>query len=130
MKDESQQRVLVDEIRTHARVIATQVTKKRDAFFDPDDTAVRDSIEHRLELIAEASGKLPKSFRRANPQVPWDELDEFRFMFAHPYEDATPAPADHERAWHFALEQVPFIDRRLDRPRFPKASQREEATGP
>ncbi len=124
MKDEREQRVLVDEIRTHAQAIATQVRKKREAFFDPGDTAVRDSVEHRLELISEAAGKLPKSFRQANPHVPWVELDEFRFMFAHPYEDAAPAPPDHERAWRFAVEQVPAIDRRLERPRFLKGSQR------
>ncbi len=123
MKDESQQRVLVDEIRAHAQAIATQIKKKRDAFFNPVDTAVRDSIEHRLELIAEAAGKLPKSFRQANLQIPWEELDEFRFMFAHPYEDAAPAPLDHERAWRFAVEQVPSINRRLERPHFPKGSQ-------
>lgn len=126
MKDESQQLVLVDEIRTHARAIAIQVRKKREAFLDPADTAVRDSIEHRLELIAEAAGKLPRSFREANPQIPWEELDEFRFMFAHPYEDATFAPPDHDRAWRFAVEHVPSINRRLERPRFPKGSPHEK----
>ncbi|MDE1822501.1 MAG: DUF86 domain-containing protein [Euryarchaeota archaeon] len=127
MKDETQQRVLVDEIRSHARAIATQVRKGRDAFLDPTDTSARDSVEHRLELIAETAGKLPRSFRQANPRVPWEELGEFRFMFAHPYEDATPAPPDHERAWRFAEEQVPKIDRRLERPRFPRGSKREQA---
>ncbi len=123
MKDETAQRVLVDEIRTHAHVIATQVKKKREAFFDPADSAVRDSIEHRLELIAEASGKLPRSFRANNPSIPWEVLDEFRFMFAHPYEEATPSPPNHERAWRFAVESVPAIDRNLSRPRFSRVAR-------
>lgn len=122
MKDEVEQRVLVDEIRTHAQAIATQVRKRRGAFFDPLDTSVRDSIEHRMEQIAEAAGKLPRSFRQANPSIPWEELDEFRFMFAHPYEEATPAPPDHERTWRFAVEQMPLIGRRFERPRFPMGS--------
>ena len=120
MRTRIDQRVLVDEIRTHARAIATQVRKKREAFFDPDDSSVRDSIEHRLELIAEAAGKLPPAFRGAHPAIPWEELREFRSMFAHPYDDASPSPPDHQRTWRFAVERMPLIDRQLERPRFPR----------
>jgi uncharacterized protein with HEPN domain len=118
LSEEQRIRVLVDEIRTHARVIAGQVRKGRDAFLDPQDPAVRDSVEHRLEQIAEAGGKMPKSFRAANPSIPWAELDELRSMFAHPYDSPTPEPPDHERSWRFAVDQVPAIDRRLERPRY------------
>lgn len=121
MNDVHQQRVLVDEIRAHARAIAVQVRKGRIAFFDPADTAVRDSVEHRLEQIAEAAGKLPKGFTEANPTIPWDDLRDLRKVFAHPYDEAVPKSVDHDRSWRFALESVPGIDRRLERPRFARA---------
>ena len=118
MKDEGQQRVLVDDIRNHARLIALQVRKGRDAFFDPTDPAVRDSVEHRLELSAEAAGKLPQAFKDANPRIPWSDLGELRGTFAHPDEEGTPSSVNHDRTWGFAIHDIPSIDRRLERPRF------------
>ena len=122
MRPQDRWRVLADEMLTHARAIAQQVHKGRAAFFDPQDPVVRDAVEHRLELLAEALGKLPKAFADANPGVPWSSLRALRHEFAHPYEDAIPRPADHERVWRFVLEDLPPIARKLERPHFPKSA--------
>jgi uncharacterized protein with HEPN domain len=119
VKSVVEQRILVDEIREHARLIAFQVKKGREAFFSPSDSAVRDSVEHRLELIAEAAGKLPAGFRRGNPGVAWSALIELRSMLAHPYESPAPRPINLTRVWRFAVDELPRIDRKLERPRFP-----------
>lgn len=110
---------LVSEIQRHASVIALQVSKGADAFFDPMDDAVRGDIEHHVELMSEAAGKLSRSFREVNGGVPWDELVSLRTDAAHPYDEGRAGPLKPERLWEFARVVVPQISRKLRRPRFP-----------
>jgi len=109
--------VLIDEIRAHARAIMLQTKKGREVFFNPEDPAIRDAVAHRLELLAEAAGKLPKGFAEQNPGLAWSELPVIRRLVAHPYDDALPRPVDSERLWRFVTEEVPAFERKLERPR-------------
>ena len=110
---------LVTEIGRHTSAIGFQVAKGRAAFFDPTDDAVRGDIEHHVEHMAEAANRLSRSFRGANPQVPWERLAALRIEAAHPYDEGKTGPLDPERLWDFARETVPQMARKLRTPRFP-----------
>lgn len=125
MKDSSDRNLwLVSEMRRHAELVARQVSKGREVFLDTDDDAVRAAVEHHLELMAEAAGKLSRSFREVNPEVPWERLAGLRVDAAHPYDEGKTGPLAPERLWSFVNEDLPSITRRLARLR-PAARRRD-----
>lgn len=42
-------------------------------------------IERYLEIVGEAAGKVSAAFRAAHPEIPWQELKDFRNVLAHEY---------------------------------------------
>jgi uncharacterized protein with HEPN domain len=114
-------RYLVDQMLTHAEVIAVNVRRGRDDF-ETNPTS-RYAVEHASELFAEAAEKVGRPFKSANPDVPWDRLRELRRMVAHPY-DVGADPMRVDQTWRFARNDVPRIVRKLRRPRFPKVDDR------
>jgi uncharacterized protein with HEPN domain len=111
-------RYLVDQMLTHAEVIAVNVRKGRDVF--ETDPSTRYAVEHASELLAEAAEQVGRAFKTANSAVPWAGLRELRRTVAHPY-DAGGDPTRVEQTWRFARDDVPRIVRRLRASRFPKA---------
>ncbi len=109
-------RYLVDEMLTHAELIAVNVKRGRDAF--ETDPTIRYAVEHATELIAEAAEKTSRGFKTANPLVPWDLLREQCRVSAHPY-DVGAAPQNVEKLWRFARDDVPAIVRRLRKATLP-----------
>jgi len=110
-------RYLVDQMLTHAEVIAVNVRKGRDVF--ETDPTTRYAVEHAAELFAEAAEKVGRAFKNANPGIPWDRLRELRRIVAHPY-DPGADPTHVEQTWRFARDDVPTISRKLRGSRFPK----------
>jgi len=111
-------RYLVDQMLTHAEVIAVNVRKGRDEF--ETDPTTRYAVEHAAELFAEAGEKTGRAFKTANPTVPWDRLRELRRILAHPY-DVGAAPTHLEQTWRFARDDAPAIARKLRGSKFPKS---------
>jgi uncharacterized protein with HEPN domain len=111
-------RYLVDQMLTHADVIAVNVRKGRDEF--ETDPTTRYAVEHASELFAEAAEKVGKAFKGANPGVPWARLRDLRRMVAHPY-DPGADPTHIAQTWRFARDDVPPMVRKLRRSKFPKA---------
>jgi uncharacterized protein with HEPN domain len=110
-------RYLVDQMLTHAEVIAVNVRKGRDVF--ETDPTTRYAVEHATELFAEAAEKAGRAFKSANPGIPWDRLRELRRIVAHPY-DPGADPTHVEQTWRFARDDVPTISRKLRGSKFPK----------
>ena len=48
------------------------------------------AVCRNLEIIGEASRKVPPDFRAANPEVPWREMNDLRNVLIHNYEGADP----------------------------------------
>jgi len=110
-------RYLVDQMLTHAEVIAVNVRKGRDVF--ETDPTTRYAAEHAAELFAEAAEKIGRAFKNANPAIPWDRLRELRRLVVHPC-DPGADPTHVEQTWRFARDDVPTISRKLRGSRFPK----------
>ncbi len=111
-------RYLVDQMLTHAEVIAVNVRKGRDEF--ETDPTTRYAVEHAIELFAEAAEKIGKTFKSTNSGVPWELFRELRRIVAHPY-DAGADLTHIEQTWRFARDDVPKITRKLRGSRFPLA---------
>jgi uncharacterized protein with HEPN domain len=79
---------------------------------------LRDGLWRHVLQFLESGTKLGRSFRSANPLVPWETIDELRQEMTHDYPEV---PAQRVRA--FARERIPSIVRKLRRARFP--SERE-----
>ncbi len=83
---------------------------------------LRDGLWRHVLQFLESGTKLGRSFRNANPLVPWALIDELRQEMTHDYPEVAP-----ERVWSFARERIPGIVRKLRRARFPPARDGSEA---
>ncbi len=108
-------RYYAKEILRHAAVIASIVARGK-AEVEQDDVA-RYAIEHAVELLAEAAGKVSNPFKTVNPEIRWAGLRMFRREVAHPY-DTGKGPVAFKEVWLFASVEAPKIARKLRRPDF------------
>ena len=107
---------MVDEMLTHAELVAANVKRGRDTF--EVDSTVRYAVEHAVELFAEAAERTSRALKSANPLIPWERLRELRHDVVHPCEVGA-APQSVERLWRFARDDLPAIVRHLKKSKFP-----------
>jgi uncharacterized protein with HEPN domain len=62
------------------------------------------AVCRNLEIIGEASKKIRREFRAANPQVPWREMSALRNVLIHNYEGADP-----ELVWAIVERDIPRL---------------------
>ena len=75
------------------------------------------ALERALEVIGEASSKIPVAVRRRYPEIPWPQMSALRHRLAHGY-----FSIDAERLTRIVQEELPMT---LDRLR---AAARAEGT--
>jgi|AntRauTorckE6833_2_1112554.scaffolds.fasta_scaffold17317_2 uncharacterized protein with HEPN domain len=68
----------------------------------------QDAIIRRLEIIGEASKKLPENFRNKYSDVPWREMAGMRDILAHQY-----FGIDLEIAWETIKNKIPEIEPKI-----------------
>lgn len=111
MKDEeTRDRYLVDEMLRHLEVLAEVVRGGKPAL--ASNAVTRYAAAHAIELVAEAAEKVSRSFKNANPSVPWNELRPLRREVAHPY-DVGAESVNVDQLWRFATADAVRISRRL-----------------
>lgn len=69
--------------------------------FRTDEKTV-DAVIRNLEIIGEASNKIPKNIREKYPNVPWDEMYRMRNKAIHEY-----FGVDHEIIWDIVINYLP-----------------------
>lgn len=87
-------------------------------FFDIRSPEIRDATELRILHFTETATKLGRTFRNANPLVPWDELDRLRNDLALEYPEVKA-----ENVWRFLTDDLPGLVAKLRRARFPVESE-------
>jgi uncharacterized protein with HEPN domain len=73
------------------------------------DLFVRDRMRHsavirEFEIIGEAVGKLPESMKETCPDVPWQDIKDFRNLLAHEY-----FGVDLEIVWNTICQDLPIL---------------------
>ena len=69
--------------------------------FKNDEKTV-DAVIRNLEIIGEASNKIPKRIKEKYPNVPWDEMYRMRNKAIHEY-----FGVDHEIIWDIIVNYLP-----------------------
>ncbi len=69
--------------------------------FKSDDRTV-DAVIRNLEIIGEASNKIPKNVRDKYPSVPWEEMYRMRNKAIHEY-----FGVDYEIVWDIVVNYLP-----------------------
>ena len=104
----------VDRMLREAAAAARYVAGGKERFFDLRTPEFRDGAELRTLHFAETATKIGKPFRRANPLIPWADLDQLRNDLVHEYPEVKA-----EGVWRFVHDDLPPIVARLRRASYP-----------
>lgn len=63
---------------------------------------IESHVARQLEIIGEAVYRLPQSFKKAYPHVPWREVAALRHIIVHDYWEL-----DYERLWSIVRDHLP-----------------------
>jgi len=63
---------------------------------------VVDAVVRNLEIIGEASNKIPEDIKNRYPQIPWDKMYGLRNRISHEY-----FGLDYEIIWEIISKQLP-----------------------
>lgn len=70
--------------------------------------AIRFACERAFQIIGEAAGSIPESFRDEHPSVPWSDMRRYRNFLVHVYDKVDPA-----KVWAIIEHDVPTLRDRL-----------------
>lgn len=90
----------IDLIESYTRNLA------KSAFLDSKEK--QDAVIRRLEIIGEATRRLPKEFTAAHPEVPWPRMIAMRNRLIHAY-----GRVDLELTWVVVERDLPKLKREL-----------------
>ena len=78
-----------------------------DAFLADEKTA--DAVIRNLEIIGEASRRMPEDCRKLHPAVPWPQMAGLRNRIVHDY-----AGVDLAIVWEIVTRSLPELRKQLD----------------
>lgn len=110
---EARTRALVDRMLREAGAAGRYAARGKAAFFDLRTPEIRDATELRVLHFAETATKLGRSFRNANPMIPWDALERLRNDLVHEYPEVKA-----ERLWQFLHDDLSPLVTKLRKARF------------
>jgi uncharacterized protein with HEPN domain len=93
-------RLYLEHIRDSIALIEDRVAGKTFESFVADG-ALRDSIERRVEIISEASRRLPADMKARYPDLPWPAIAAIGNVLRHDYYAVEP-----EVLWRIATEDL------------------------
>ena len=74
-----------------------------------DSYDVQDAVLRRLEIIAEATKKLPEDLRNMHPAVSWKSIIGLRNIIAHAYNEV-----NLEEIWEIVTQHLPETKRQME----------------
>ena len=69
-----------------------------------DDRKTYSAVIREFEIIGEAVGKLPESYRERRPDVEWQDIKDFRNLLSHEY-----FGVDLEIVWKIIEDDLPDL---------------------
>ncbi len=74
----------------------------QDIFYQ--DRMRQDAVIRRIEVIGEATRRIPADFRTAHPEIPWQEMAGMRSKLIHEYDRV-----DLVEVWNVAQRDIPVL---------------------
>lgn len=74
-----------------------------------DDTRTVFAVTRCLEIISEASRRLPETFKARHPNIAWREMAAAGNIYRHEYEDVAP-----RRVWQTLTVSLPLLRAVID----------------
>lgn len=71
---------------------------------------ITDAVIRNLEIIGEASNKLPQVFKSKHPEIPWSNMYKLRNIVSHEY-----FGVDYEIIWEIIKFELPENKRQLEK---------------
>lgn len=68
----------------------------------------QDAVIRRVEVIGEATKRIPEEFKQQHPGVPWKEMSAIRNILIHEYEDV-----DTAILWDTATQDIPSLKEKI-----------------
>lgn len=62
-------------------------------------------VERGIEIISEASRRLPHELKARHPQIPWSKVAGIGNILRHDYQDVA-----HDVLWHVVRENLPPLE--------------------
>jgi len=72
------------------------------------DKKSKDAVARNFEIIGEAASKLPKGFKKENPQIDWPGVIGFRNILVHDY-----FGIDYSIVWTIKTEHLPKFEEEI-----------------
>ncbi len=69
-----------------------------------NDRKTYSAVIREFEIVGEAVGKLPESFRKIRPDVEWQDIKDFRNLLSHEY-----FGVDLEIVWNVIEDDLPVL---------------------
>ena len=100
-------RLLLEDIR-YAIDMVRRFTPPERATFDAD-LPLQSHLLRYIQIIGEASWRLSKTCKAANPQVPWQRIASMRHVLVHDY-----FRVDLDQVWNVASQHIPLLQPQIE----------------
>jgi uncharacterized protein with HEPN domain len=98
-------RVPLTDIRDAIRRIERYTKGETAASFEKNEL-VRDAVERCIEIISEASRRIPAELKALHPEIPWAKVAGVGNVFRHDYDEIYPP-----LVWEIITEYLPALRR-------------------
>jgi uncharacterized protein with HEPN domain len=100
-------RLYIDHIREEVEyLLECQQGLTREALVE--DGTLKRAVVRSLEIIGEATKKLPDEFRRQHDQIPWSQMAGMRDVLIHDY-----FGVDYDIVWDVLTKEIPTLRNQL-----------------
>jgi uncharacterized protein with HEPN domain len=100
--------VYVRHMRDHARE-AVEMARGRSRGDLDADRMLNLSLVRLMEVIGEASRRVPNEFRSGYPRVPWRDISDLRNQLIHAYDTV-----DFDTLWRIIQDELPPLIEQLE----------------
>lgn len=100
-------RVYLDDIIESCDRIAKYIKDSDKANFE-NNVEMQDAVLRRLEIIGEATNRLPKEFKEQNAEIEWRKATGMRNILIHMYDEV-----DFDIVWETITETLPIFKKQI-----------------
>src|SRR5713226_7384011 len=91
---------VIGEMIDHIDYISAKLKDRSRADFRADRD-VRQSVERSLEIVSEASRRIPAELQKVRPEIPWRQVADFGNVLRHTY-----FAVDPDVVWEITTKQL------------------------